>query len=115
LRAGARDCDPRPLRLLLAHVAGRRRSHAGRPTSRVGLHGNYSSGGGLLPEAPQKLRDWIVHRAPDVDQTLMEKWIHLPSNKWMMYFYNDKAELCQNGACTPVDGRTARNAGLSTR
>ena len=45
----------------------------------------------------------------------MEKWIHLPSNKWMMYFYNDKAELCQNGACTPVDGRTARNAGLSTR
>lgn len=68
-----------------------------------------------MPEAPQKLRDWIVHRAPDVDQTLMEKWIHLPSNKWMMYFYNDKAELCQNGACTPVDGRTARNAGLSTR
>jgi hypothetical protein len=85
------------------------------PNSRVGLHGNYSNGGGLSPEAPQKLRDWIVHRVPDVDQTLMEKWIHLPSNKWMMYFYNDKAELCQSGACTPIEGRTARNAGLTTQ
>ncbi len=80
-----------------------------------GVERNYANGGGLLPEAPQKLRDWIVHRVPDVDKGLMERWIHLPSNKWMMYFYNDKAELCQSGACTPLEGRTARNAGLATR
>lgn len=41
------------------------------PNSRVGLHSNHSNGGGLSPEAPQKLRDWIVHRVPDVS--------HLPA------------------------------------
>ncbi len=85
------------------------------PNSRVGLHGNYNNSGGLLADAPQKLRDWIPSHAPDVDRKLMEQWIHLPSNKWMMYFYNDKVELCGNGACTPIDGRTARNTGLSTQ
>jgi hypothetical protein len=45
----------------------------------------------------------------------MEQWIHLPTNKWMMYFYNDKAELCESGKCTPVAGRTAQNTGLATR
>jgi hypothetical protein len=85
------------------------------PNSKVGLHGNYGGGGVLLADAPQRLRAWIPRRAPDVDKTLMEQWIHLPSNKWMMYFYNDKAELCEGGACTAVNGRNARNAGLSTR
>jgi hypothetical protein len=85
------------------------------PNSRVGLHGNYSSSGGLNADAPQKLRDWIPQHAPDVDKELMERWIHLPSNKWMMYFYNDKVELCGNGTCTPIAGRTARNAGLTTQ
>jgi len=84
------------------------------PNSRVGLHGNYSNGG-LDPAAPQKLRAWIPLHAPDVDRKLMEEWIHLPSNKWMMYFYNDKAELCGNGTCTPIDGRNVFNAGLGTR
>ena len=84
------------------------------PNSRVGLHGNYNNGG-LDPAAPQKLRAWIPLHAPDVDNKLMEEWIHLPSDKWMMYFYNAKAELCGNGSCKPVDGRTAFNAGLATR
>jgi hypothetical protein len=44
------------------------------PNSRVGLHGNYN-GGGLLPDAPQKLRAWIPLHAPDVDGKLMEEWI----------------------------------------
>jgi len=82
--------------------------------SRVGLHGNYASNGGLLPEAPQRLRNWIPTYAPNVDKALMEQWIVLPTNKWMMYFYNDKAELCQSAACSAVEGRTARNAGLTT-
>jgi hypothetical protein len=45
----------------------------------------------------------------------MEQWTSLPSNNWMMYFYNDKAELCESRACTLLSGRNARNAGLSTR
>lgn len=85
------------------------------PKSSVGLHGNYSHNGGLLAAAPQQLRAWIPQHAPAVDKDLMEQWIRLPSNKWTMYFYNDKAELCGNGVCTPVDGRNALNAGLSTR
>lgn len=82
------------------------------PTSRVGLHGNYSSSGGLESTAPPKLREWLPQYAPAIDKTLMEQWIHLPSNKWMMYFYNERAELCESRACKPVDGRNARNAGL---
>ncbi len=83
--------------------------------SRVGLHGNYNNGGGLLPDAPGKLRSWIPQYAPSVDKGLMEKWIHLPVNKSMMYFYNDKAELCEHGTCSSIGGRNARNAGLSTK
>jgi hypothetical protein len=85
------------------------------PNSRVGLHGNYGNSGGLSAEAGQKLRTWIPEYAPNVDKALMEQWIHLPTKKWMMYFYNDKAELCESGKCKPVEGRTAQNAGLATR
>jgi hypothetical protein len=85
------------------------------PNSRVGLHGNYNDGGGIASDAGQKLRTWIPQYAPNVDKALMEQWIRLPTNKWMMYFYNDKAELCDSGRCTPVEGRNARNAGLATR
>lgn len=84
-------------------------------TSRVGLHGNYDGSGALEAGAPNRLREWIPSYAPNVDRTLMEKWIHLPVNKSMMYFYNDKAELCQNGTCAPVEGRNVHNAGLATR
>lgn len=95
-------------------LGGVRRSLDG-PTSRVGLHGNYDGNGGLQSAAPQKLRNWIPTYAPDVDKTLMEEWIRLPMNKWMMYFYNDRAELCQSSDCKPVEGRNAYNAGLATR
>ena len=50
-----------------------------------------------------------------LDKDLMEQWIRLPSRKWMMYFYNDRAELCVEGSCKPIDGRNALNAGLATR
>jgi len=85
------------------------------PNSRVGLHGNYNDSGGISSDAAQKLRTWIPQYAPKVDKALMEQWIRLPTNKWMMYFYNDKAELCEHGACKPVEGRNALNAGLATR
>lgn len=85
------------------------------PNSRVGLHGNYGNGGGLLAGAPQQLRAWIPQYAPAVDRDLMEQWIHLPSNKWMMYFYNDRAELCEARACTSLGGRNARGVGLATK
>jgi hypothetical protein len=85
------------------------------PNSRVGLHGNYNNGGGLLPEAPGRLRAWIPQYAPAVDRALMEQWIHLPVNTSMMYFYNGRAELCENGSCSPLSGWNARNAGLSTK
>ncbi len=84
-------------------------------TSRVGLHGNYNATGGLLAEAPQRLRTWIPRHAPEVDRSLMEQWIRLPTNRWMMYFYNEKAELCDGRTCKPVEGRNARNTGLSTK
>jgi hypothetical protein len=93
-------------------LGGVRRSLDG-PNSRVGLHGNYSSTGGLESAAPQKLRNWIPAFAPDVDKILMEEWIGLPTNKWMMYFYNDRAELCQSSDCKPIEGRNVRNAGLA--
>ena len=50
-----------------------------------------------------------------IGKPLMEQWIHLPTNRWMMYFYNDRVELCEAGRCKPVEGRTAQNAGLATR
>ena len=83
--------------------------------SRVGLHGNYGNGGGLLPDAPQRLRAWIPQYAPSVDRALMEQWIKLPTNNQMMYFYNDKAELCDSRVCSAIAGRNAHNAGLSTK
>jgi hypothetical protein len=82
--------------------------------SRVGLHGNYRDGA-LLPGAPARLQAWIPSYAPSVNRQLMEQWTNLPSNKQMMYFYNDRAELCDHGQCTPLPGWNALNAGLSTR
>jgi hypothetical protein len=82
------------------------------PNSRVGLHGNYENGD-LMPGAPARLRAWLPRFAP-VDRQLMEQWIVLPHNTEMMYFYNDRAELCDHRACTPIPGRNARNAGLTT-
>jgi hypothetical protein len=81
----------------------------------VGLHGNYNSNGNLEQAAPQRLRTWIPVYAPSVDKALMEEWIRLPTNKWMMYFYNDRAELCESAICKPVDGRNVHNTGLATR
>jgi hypothetical protein len=84
------------------------------PYSKVGLHGNYDRNGVLLPEAPARLRAWISAYAP-VDQQLMEQWINLGRKSQMMYFYNDKAELCYRENCVPIPGRNAINAGLATR
>jgi hypothetical protein len=84
------------------------------PNSRVGLHGNYNDAGDLRPDAPARLRAWLPSFAP-VDKQLMEQWIALPHHTQMMYFYNDRAELCDRGSCTPILGRDALNAGLSTR
>ena len=81
----------------------------------VGLHGNYSSNGHLISDAPERLRSWIPLFAPNVDRKLMEEWIHLPINNDMMYFFNDKAILCESGGCKPIKGRNAKNAGLSTK
>jgi hypothetical protein len=81
--------------------------------SRVGLHGNYDDNGVLLPTAPARLRAWLPSYAP-VDRQLMEQWINLGRNTQMMYFYNAKAELCDHHNCTPIPGRNALNAGLST-
>jgi hypothetical protein len=82
--------------------------------SRVGLHGNYRDGA-LLRGAPARLQAWIPSYAPSVNRQLMEQWTNLPSNKQMMYFYNDRAELCDHGQCTPLPGWNALNAGLSTQ
>ena len=84
------------------------------PNAKVGVHGNYGYGG-LIPGSPEKLRAWIPKYAPAVDRALMEKWIQLPSNTTIMYFYNDKAELCEGRDCTPLAGRTALGVGLATR
>jgi hypothetical protein len=83
------------------------------PNARVGLHGNYDDAGDLEPGAPMRLRAWLPRFAP-VDRQLMERWIVLPHHTMMMYFYNDRAELCDRGTCTPIPGRNARNAGLTT-
>jgi len=45
----------------------------------------------------------------------MRQWTNLPSNKQMMFFYNDRAELCDHRQCTPLPGWNALNAGLSTQ
>jgi hypothetical protein len=83
------------------------------PKSRVGLHGNYSHGM-LRPDAPARLQAWIPSYAP-VNRQLMEQWTTLQYNRQMMYFYNDRAELCSFGDCKPLPGWNARNAGLSTQ
>jgi hypothetical protein len=81
--------------------------------SRVGLHGNYDNEGRLRPGAPERLRRWLPAYAP-VNRQLMEQWINLPVNKQMMYFYNNRAELCDHGRCAPMSGWNAHNAGLAT-
>jgi hypothetical protein len=81
--------------------------------SRVGLHGNYDNGV-LRPGAPDRLRAWLPRMAPSIDRQLMEQWIVLPRNTEMMYFYNDRAELCDHTSCTPIAGWNAVNAGLAT-
>jgi hypothetical protein len=78
----------------------------------VGLHGNYNDSGGLLRDAPHRLRNWLPVMAPAIDETLMEQWIHLEKNTMMMRFYDEKAAVCSSGHCQPVPGRTATNAGL---
>ena len=94
-------------------LGGVTRTLAG-PDSRVGLHGNYDNSGNLRPGAPARLRAWLPLYAP-VDRQLMEQWIVLPNHNQMMYFYNDRAELCDHGGCMLIPGRNALNAGLSTR
>jgi hypothetical protein len=81
--------------------------------ARVGLHGNYRNGT-LEPGAPARLQSWIPTYAP-VNRELMARWTTLPTNHDMMYFYNDRAELCDHGRCTPLPGWNAVNAGLATR
>lgn len=83
--------------------------------ARVGLHGNYERTGVLRTDAPGRLRAWIPSYAPNVDRKLMEQWINLPLNKQMMYFYNDRAELCDKDDCKIIQGKNVRNAGLATR
>jgi hypothetical protein len=82
--------------------------------SRVGLHGNYRDGD-LRPGAPARSEAWIPSYAPSVNRQLMEQWTNLPTNRQMMFFYNDRAELCDHGNCTSLPGWNARNAGLSTQ
>jgi hypothetical protein len=86
--------------LLLANVAGGRVTSLDGTNSRVGLHGNYKEGN-LLPGAPARLRAWIPLHTP-VNKELMEQWINLPQNKQMMYFYNDRAELCDRPLYAPT-------------
>ncbi len=81
------------------------------PDSRVGLHGNYNEDGALVPQTVARLRAWLPRYAP-VDATLMERWTSLPTNRWMMYFYPDRAELCEGRVCTPLPGWDAGRAGL---
>ena len=82
--------------------------------ARVGLHGNYRNGI-LEPGAPERLQSWIPTYALPVNRELMAQWTTLPTNHDMMYFYNDHAELCESGRCTPLPGWNAVNAGLATR
>jgi len=81
--------------------------------SKVGLHGNYDHTGTLKPDAPSRLRAWLPQYAPSINAKLMEEWINLPKNTNMMYFYNDRAELCDKKDCKPVKGFNVKNAGLA--
>ncbi len=81
------------------------------PNARVGLHGHYTNG--VLNEmAPPRLREWLVRFAP-VDKTLMEQWINLPYNYQVMYFFNDRASLCEKRQCTRIEGQNVFKAGLA--
>jgi hypothetical protein len=82
--------------------------------SRVGLHGAYDHEGNLSPRAPAYLQTWIPLFAA-VNKQLMKQWTTLPTNKYMMRFYNDRAELCDHGRCTLMPGWNALNAGLATQ
>ena len=85
-------------------------------TSRVGLHGNYRDGY-VHDEGIYRLRNWIPRYSKHVDKELMEAWTELPYPKQMMYFFNDRAILCQRGGrgrdCKKLPGRNVFNAGLS--
>lgn len=82
--------------------------------ARVGLHGNYRNGT-LEPGTPARLQAWIPMYAPEVNRDLITQWTQLPTNHDMMFFYNDRAELCENRQCTPLPRWNAVNAGLATR
>lgn len=84
--------------------------------SAVGLHANYNTKTGyILSGSTYKLRDWIPRFAPNVDKKLMEQWTSLPYAKNMMYFFNDKALLCQQkGNCEELMGVDILSAGLGT-
>jgi len=82
--------------------------------SRVGLHGNYGSKGELIAAAPSRLRAWISNYAPSVDRDLMEQWINLPKNTSVMFFYNDRAEICDGGECSPIPEKNVKSGGLAT-
>jgi hypothetical protein len=83
--------------------------------ARVGLHGNYDQNGRLKPGTPERLQTWIPQYAPGVNRTPMEQWTRLPTGRDMMYFYNDRAELCENGQCAVLPEWNAVKAGLATQ
>ncbi len=80
--------------------------------ARVGMHGEYDKGK-LKSDARPDV--WIPNHAPGVNRELMARWMQLPKKYDMMYFYNDRAKLCENEQCTPLPGWNAVNAGLATR
>jgi len=83
--------------------------------SRVGLHSNYKDGFATW-EGTQKLRDWIPRFSPHVDKKLMREWTSLDTKNLMMYFYNDRAELCSRGGgrdCKEIPNLSVFSAGLS--
>jgi hypothetical protein len=80
--------------------------------ARIGLHGHYSQGA-LMPESPARLKDWIPRFAPKVDKELMEQWVNLPFSRQVMFFYNERASICDNRDCKPIPGRNLFNAGLA--
>ncbi|WP_233936599.1 hypothetical protein [Polynucleobacter sp. IMCC30063] len=85
--------------------------------STVGLHGNYDFRGHLIDESTVRLREWIPRFAPKVDVELMNRWTSLYYNHYMMFFYNDRAQLCLNGSkeCENIAGRNVFNAGLESQ
>ena len=83
--------------------------------SRVGLHSNYKDGYATY-EGTEKLREWIPRFVPHVDKKLMREWTALEPKNLMMYFYNDRAELCTRGGgrdCKEIPNLNVFSAGLS--